>query len=94
MNILLHQNWAGDSKLRPEVLDQLGIAPASDWDKRAMQGKYDRFTEAQLASWNEVYDPMIEDFIERYPIHDREGADELEVPAIYAGLPGLYRSSG
>ncbi len=29
MNILLHQNWAGDSKLRPEVLDELGIKPSS-----------------------------------------------------------------
>jgi arylsulfatase A-like enzyme len=67
MNILLHQNWAGDSKLRPEVLDELGIEPASKWDKRAMEGKYKRFTEEQLASWNEVYDPIIEDFKERYP---------------------------
>ena len=67
MNILIHQNWAGDSKLRPEVLDELGIVPSSDWDKRAMQNQYDRFTEEQLASWNAVYDPIIEDFKERYP---------------------------
>jgi arylsulfatase A-like enzyme len=32
-----------------------------------MQNKYDRFTEEQLAAWNAVYDPIIEDFIERYP---------------------------
>ncbi len=67
MNILLHQNWAGDSKLRPEVLDELGITPASNWDKRAMQNHYDRFTEEQLAAWNAVYDPIIEDFKQRYP---------------------------
>jgi arylsulfatase A-like enzyme len=67
MNILKHQNWAGDSKLRPGVLDELGITPASDWDKRAMEQKYERFTEEQLASWNEVYDPIIEDFTMRYP---------------------------
>ncbi len=67
MNILLHQNWAGDSKLRPEVLDELGITPASNWDKNAMQDKYDRFNEEQLAAWNAVYDPIIEDFKERYP---------------------------
>jgi arylsulfatase A-like enzyme len=67
MNILLHQNWAGDSKLRPEVLDELGITPTSDWDKRAMEHKYNRFTPEQLASWNEVYDPVIEDFRQRYP---------------------------
>jgi arylsulfatase A-like enzyme len=67
MNILVHQNWAGDSKLRPEVLDELGITPASNWDKRAMQNHYDRFTEEQLAAWNAVYDPIIEDFKQRYP---------------------------
>jgi arylsulfatase A-like enzyme len=72
MNILLHQNWAGDSKLRPEVLDELGITPASNWDKMAMQSKYQRFTGEQLASWNEVYDPMIEDFRKRYPTMTRE----------------------
>lgn len=67
MNILTHQNWSGDSKLRPELLDELGITPSSDWDKRAMQHKYDRFTEEQLAAWNEVYDPINEDFKKRYP---------------------------
>ncbi|MFO7668681.1 MAG: sulfatase [Bacteroidales bacterium] len=67
MNILLHQNWAGDSKLRPEVLDELGIEPSSDWDKQAMENHYNRFTPGQLASWNEVYDPIIEDFKTRYP---------------------------
>ncbi len=48
MNILLHQNWAGDSKLRPEVLDELGIEPASDWDKEghgeSLQALYPRTT--------------------------------------------------
>jgi arylsulfatase A-like enzyme len=75
MNILIHQNWAGDSKLRPEVLDELGITPASDWDKQAMQSKYDRFTEEQLAAWNAVYDPITEDFRERYP--DMDKADQM-----------------
>jgi arylsulfatase A-like enzyme len=32
-----------------------------------MQGKYNRFTEEQLASWNAVYDPINEDFKARYP---------------------------
>ena len=72
MNLLLHQNWAGDSKLKPEVLDELGIEPASNWDKGAMESKYKRFTEEQLASWNEVYDPIIEDFKRRYPSMTKE----------------------
>jgi arylsulfatase A-like enzyme len=32
MNILLHQNWAGDSKLDPEVMQELGIEPTTDWE--------------------------------------------------------------
>ncbi len=32
-----------------------------------MQNTYMRFTEEQLAAWNAVYDPIIEDFKERYP---------------------------
>jgi arylsulfatase A-like enzyme len=72
MNILLHQNWCGDSKLRPEMLDELGIEPASDWDKQAMENHYRRFTPEQLASWNEVYNPLNEDFKKRYPTMTKE----------------------
>lgn len=72
MNILLHQNWCGDSKLRPETIDELGIQPASDWDKQAMINKYERFTPDQLDSWNKVYDPINQDFMEHYPTMTRE----------------------
>jgi arylsulfatase A-like enzyme len=67
MNILAHQNWGGDSKLRPEVVRDLGLPVRSDWDTLAMRWKYERFNEQQLAQWNEVYDPINEDFIQRYP---------------------------
>jgi len=67
MNILIHQNWAGDSKLYPEVMDELGIEPASNWDKRAMQNALDRFTEEQRAAWDEVYGPINEEFKKIYP---------------------------
>ena len=29
MNILTHQNWAGDSKIYPEVMDEIGLEEAS-----------------------------------------------------------------
>ena len=72
MNILEHQNWAGDSKLQPGLVRELGIEPASDWDLRAMEQKYKRFTPEQLASWNEVYDPINEAFKAAYPGMSRE----------------------
>ena len=67
MNILIHQNWAGDSKLYPEVLDELGIVPASNWDKRAMQNALNRFTDEQRRDWDEVYGPINEEFKKIYP---------------------------
>lgn len=67
MNILIHQNWAGDSKLYPEVMDELGIEPTSNWDKRAMQNALNRFTPEQRAAWDEVYRPINEEFKKSYP---------------------------
>ncbi len=67
MNILLHQNWAGDSKISPEVMDELGIDASSDWDKRAWQNAQKRFTDEQRESWNAVYGPMNEEFKKIYP---------------------------
>ena len=67
MNILIHQNWAGDSKLYPEVMDELGIEPASSWDKMAMNNALRRFTDEQRADWDEVYGPINEEFKKIYP---------------------------
>ncbi len=67
MNILKHQNWAGDSKLYPEVMDELGIEPTSFWDKAAMNNALRRFTDAQRKDWDEVYGPINEEFKKIYP---------------------------
>ncbi len=73
MNILLHQHWAGDSKLYPEVMDELGIEPTSQWDKMAMQAALNRFTDDQREAWNAVYGPMNEEFKKIYPtMNDKE----------------------
>ncbi|RMG26479.1 MAG: DUF4976 domain-containing protein, partial [Bacteroidetes bacterium] len=67
MNLLKHMNWAGDSKIRPEVMDELGIAETANWDKRAYQREVGRQTPEQRAAWDAVYDPMNEDFKKQYP---------------------------
>jgi arylsulfatase A-like enzyme len=67
MNLLTHMNWGGDSKIPPEVMDELGIPETSNWDKRAYENTVGRMTPAQRASWDAVYNPMIEDFKKRYP---------------------------
>jgi arylsulfatase A-like enzyme len=67
MNLLAHMNWAGDSKIYPQVLDELGIPDVSGWDKRAFEREIGRLTTEQRASWDAVYGPMNEDFLKRYP---------------------------
>jgi arylsulfatase A-like enzyme len=67
MNLLTHMNWSGDSKLYPEVMDQLGIPDASGWDKGAFQREVGRMNPAQRANWDKVYGPMNDSFVKSYP---------------------------
>jgi len=67
MNLLTHMNWGGDSKIPPEVMDELGIPETSNWDKRAFENTVGRMTPEQRAAWDAVYVPMIEDFKKSYP---------------------------
>jgi arylsulfatase A-like enzyme len=67
MNLLTHMNWAGDSKIYPEVMDELGIPETANWDKRAFEREVGRQTPEQRAAWDAVYGPMNEDFKKRYP---------------------------
>ena len=66
MNLLTHMNWAGDSKIPPEVMDELGIAETAGWDKRAYQHEVGRQNESQRADWDKIYNPMIQEFKENY----------------------------
>lgn len=67
MNLLKHMNWAGDSKIYPEVMDELGIPDASGWDKGAFQREVGRLNPAQRANWDAVYGPMNEEFKKAFP---------------------------
>jgi len=67
MNLLTHMNWAGDSKIRPDVMNELGIEPTTDWDTVAYNRSLGRMTPDQLKAWNEVYDPINEEFKKNYP---------------------------
>ncbi|MFW5759950.1 MAG: sulfatase [Cyclobacteriaceae bacterium] len=70
MNLLKHMNWAGDSKIRPEVMDELGIPETSNWDKEAFKRTVGRMNASQRAAWDEVYEPMNQNFIEKFPEMD------------------------
>jgi arylsulfatase A-like enzyme len=72
MNLLKHMNWAGDSKIKPEVLKELGIEPTSDWDFQAYTNNLGRMNPAQRAAWDEVYGPINEEFKKNYPNMTKE----------------------
>ncbi|WP_235296278.1 sulfatase family protein [Portibacter marinus] len=67
MNLLQHMNWAGDSKIPPEVMDELGIPQTAKWDKQAYTNNLGRMNEVQRADWDKVYAPMIEEFRKEFP---------------------------
>jgi arylsulfatase A-like enzyme len=67
MNLLTHMNWAGDSKIPPEVMDELGIPETAKWDKGAFEREVGRQTPEQRARWDSVYNPMIEEFKQNFP---------------------------
>jgi arylsulfatase A-like enzyme len=67
MNLLEHMNWAGDSKIRPEIMIELGIEPTANWDTSAYMGNIERrMSPEQLDAWNEVYGPINEEFRQNY----------------------------
>ncbi|UZR96990.1 sulfatase family protein [Chondrinema litorale] len=67
MNLLKHMNWAGDSKIEPEIMEELGIEEPSSWGINAHVGQMKRFTEEQRKAWYTVYGPMNEEFKKNYP---------------------------
>jgi arylsulfatase A-like enzyme len=78
MNILKHMNWAGDSKLYPETMKELGIEPTFigpgnyTWDISAFENTIGRYNEEQKAAWDEVYGRVNEDFKKQYPTMNEE----------------------
>ncbi len=72
MNLLTHMNWAGDSKIYPEVMDELGISETSNWDKRAFAHEVGRLNPEQRKEWDAVYKPINEEFKKNYPNMSKE----------------------
>lgn len=67
MNLLTHMNWAGDSKIKPENMDKLGIKESHPYDKRNYDYTVGRMNAEQRKVWDATYDKMNEDFIKNYP---------------------------
>ncbi|WP_439489610.1 sulfatase family protein [Algoriphagus sp.] len=75
MNLLTDMHWSGDSKIYPEVMDELGLEGTSDWDKGAFEREVGRLNESQRANWDKAYMKVNEDFKKAYPT--MSGADKM-----------------
>ncbi len=74
MRIMDHMAWAGDNKVFPAVMDELGI-PEIGYDKTRFQSEYGRLTESQKAAFDRAYTPINEAFKKAYP--SMSDADKL-----------------
>lgn len=72
MSILKHMNWAGDNKVPPAILDELGLKGYMGWDRSAYNNNLGRMTPAERASWDSIYNPIMEAFKKRYPSMTQE----------------------
>ncbi|EON78290.1 Arylsulfatase [Lunatimonas lonarensis] len=72
MNLLTDMHWAGDSKIYPDLMDELGIAGTSSWDKAAFESEVGRMNEAQRANWDTYYREVNEAFKKAYPTMTEE----------------------
>ena len=66
MNLLTHMNWAGDSKIYPEMMDKLGIKSTTNWDKEGFTKEYHRMNALQKANWDGVYQLVNEQFEKKF----------------------------
>lgn len=67
MNLLKHMNWAGDSKIYPDVMAEMGIPDESGWDKGAFEREVGRLSPEQRANWDKAYMKVNEDFKKAFP---------------------------
>jgi arylsulfatase A-like enzyme len=66
MNLLTHMRWGADSKVDPDVLDELGFETVQN-ERRGYEGLLGPLDSVQRASWDAVYGPMSQEFKEMFP---------------------------
>ncbi len=73
MSILHHMNYAGDSKVYPEMMDELGIVEyMKGWDKNAFRKEYKRITDEERDSWDKNNNPINEEIKNNYSSMDEK----------------------
>jgi len=66
MNILKHMAWAGDNKVFPEVMDELGIKEIG-FDKQRYKYEFSRLNPSQAENFKTAYAKVNDEFKKAYP---------------------------
>ncbi len=66
MNIHGNMGWAGDSKVNPEIMDELGLKEIGV-DKIRYKAEVGRLHTSQKANFDAAYKPVMDEFKKRYP---------------------------
>ena len=67
MSIWRDQNWSGDSKIYPEIMDRLRLEDPLEWGINAFTNNVGRMDEIQRDEWDSIYGPMNNKFEKEYP---------------------------
>lgn len=67
MNIYEYMNWAGDNKVPPAVIDELGLQGRPNLGKSAYNSYLGRMSFEQRRTWDSLYNPIMEQFRKDYP---------------------------
>lgn len=67
MRVNGNMGWAGDSKLYPEVLDQLELSEQMPFDKKRFEWPVGRMDSSQKANFDKYYQKISDDFKAEYP---------------------------
>ena len=70
MRISDHMGYSNDTKIRPELLEKMGINEFSEWYKWAYWKNYQLLTSVQKQKWDAVYGPINEHFFTNTPKGD------------------------
>ncbi len=67
MSILRHMSWIADSKIFPEVMDEMGLPPFGTDKMRNQFGAQNRMDSTQLSNFENAYQNINERFKANYP---------------------------
>ena len=94
MKINGNMGWAADSKLYPEVMDQLGLEEQIGYDKMRFEMGVGRMDSTQKATFDKNYRAVSDEFVKQYPTMTEKDIIKITGGALkYGILVGVHKES-